>query len=69
MKRDRSLGLVLIVLGLAVVAIAPQAQSCVIDFHATVCETAGMIALKVVGVLLVAIAAIVLAFRGARTEG
>lgn len=69
MTRARWLGLVLIVAGILVLLVAPQAQSCVTDFHSTVCDTAAMIALKVVGVALVAVAAIVLALRGGSAEG
>ncbi|MGZ6371779.1 MAG: hypothetical protein ACXWL8_00110 [Candidatus Limnocylindria bacterium] len=69
MTRARWLGLLLIVAGFLILIVAPQAQSCVTDFHATICEAAGMIALKVVGVALVAIAAMVLARRGAPTKG
>lgn len=65
MTRARWLGVLLIVVGLAVVLVAPQAQSCVTDFDATVCETTGTIILKAVGLVLVATAAVVLALHGA----
>jgi drug/metabolite transporter (DMT)-like permease len=69
MTRARWLGLLLIVAGLALLLLAPRAQSCVTDFDATVCETTGAIVLKVVGVVLVAAAAIVVARPGAPTPG
>ncbi|MEX2137460.1 MAG: hypothetical protein WEB29_11020 [Chloroflexota bacterium] len=68
MTRWHWLGILLIVLGLAVLLVAPQAQSCVMDFDSTACETGGTIILKVVGLALVATAAIVLALRGSPTE-
>ena len=58
----RALGLLLIVLGLAVLMVAPQAQLCVTDFqHTAACRGGGTALLKVVGLVLVASAALVLA--------
>lgn len=68
MTRARWLGILLIVVGLAVLLVAPRAQSCFTDFDATICETGGTIILKVVGLVLVATAAILLALRGASTD-
>jgi hypothetical protein len=67
--RGRRLGLLLIVVGLAVVLGAPLAGSCFTDVHATSCETAGTVLLKVVGVALVAVAALALALGGGSTRG
>jgi multisubunit Na+/H+ antiporter MnhG subunit len=68
MTTGRRLGLVLIVVGLAVVLGAPLAGSCFTDFHATSCETSGTVVLKVVGVALVAVAALALALGGGSTR-
>jgi drug/metabolite transporter (DMT)-like permease len=64
MTRSRWLGIMLIVVGISVLLVAPQAQSCVTDFDATICEAGASIVLKVVGLALVAAAAILLALRG-----
>jgi drug/metabolite transporter (DMT)-like permease len=64
----RWLGITLIALGLAILLVAPQAQTCVTDFDHTACRATGTIVLKVVGVALVAAAAAVLALRGAATD-
>lgn len=69
MTRWRWLGILLIVIGLAMLVVAPQAQSCVTDFDSTACETSGTILLKVVGLALVAAAAAVLALHGTPTGG
>ncbi|MEO8639450.1 MAG: hypothetical protein ABI458_06015 [Chloroflexota bacterium] len=69
MTRSRWLGVLLIVLGLAVLLVAPQAQSCVTDFHHTACQASGTILLKVVGLGLVAAAAAILALQGTPTGG
>jgi drug/metabolite transporter (DMT)-like permease len=69
MTRARSLGVILIVAGLAMLLVAPQAQSCVTDFDATVCEATGTIVLKVVGLALVVVAAIVLVRHEASAKG
>jgi hypothetical protein len=69
MTRERRLGLLLIVVGLTVVLVAPVAGSCFTDAHATSCETAGTALLKVIGVALVAIAALALALGGGSTRG
>jgi drug/metabolite transporter (DMT)-like permease len=69
MTRSRWLGVLLIVLGIAVLLVAPQAQSCVTDFHSTACETTVTNILKGVGLALVAAAAIVLARHGAPRGG
>ncbi|MBA3687256.1 MAG: hypothetical protein H0W81_00225 [Chloroflexi bacterium] len=69
MTRSRWLGIVLIVLGLVVLLIAPQALSCVTDFHHTACQASGTIVLKVIGLGLVAAAAAVLARHGTRAGG
>lgn len=60
MTTRRRLGLLLIVVGLAIVVSAPLAGSCFTDVRATSCETAATVLLKVVGVALVAIAALTL---------
>jgi drug/metabolite transporter (DMT)-like permease len=62
--RSRWLGILLIVLGLAVLLVAPQAQSCVTRFDGTACQASGTVLLKVVGLGLVAAAAAVLARHG-----
>lgn len=64
MTRSRWLGVLLIVLGIGMLLVAPQAQSCVTDFHHTACQASGTILLKVVGLGLVAAAAAVLALQG-----
>jgi drug/metabolite transporter (DMT)-like permease len=64
MTRWRWLGLLLIVLGIALLLVAPQAQSCVTDFDHTSCRATGTILLRVVGLALVVVAAAVLALRG-----
>jgi uncharacterized membrane protein len=65
----RALGLLLIVLGLAVLVVAPQAQLCVTDFqHTAACRGGGTVLLKVVGLILVASAALVLARNGAAND-
>jgi drug/metabolite transporter (DMT)-like permease len=64
----RWLGLLLIVLGIAMLLVAPQAQSCVAAFDHTSCRATGTILLKVVGLALVAAAAAVLALRGTATD-
>jgi drug/metabolite transporter (DMT)-like permease len=69
MTRARWLGILLIVVGLAVLLVAPQAQSCVTNFRSTACEAGGTILLKVVGLVLVAAAAAVLAVHGTPTGG
>jgi drug/metabolite transporter (DMT)-like permease len=68
MTRSRWLGIMLIVIGISVLLVAPQAQSCVTDFDATVCEAGASIVLKVVGLCLVAAAAILLALRDESLE-
>ena len=69
MTRRRQLAILLIVLGYAALLVAPKAQSCVTDFDSTVCETAATAVLKAAGLVLVTIAAILLALRGASPEG
>lgn len=65
----RGLGLLLIALGLAVLMVAPQAQVCVTDFqHTAACRGGGTVVLKVVGLVLVASAALVLAGRGGAND-
>lgn len=64
----RWLGISLIALGLAILLVAPQAQTCVTNFDHTACRATGTILLKVVGVALVAAAAAVLALRGTATD-
>lgn len=68
MTRWRWLGLLLIVLGIALLLVAPQAQSCVAAFDHTSCRATGTILLKIVGLALVAVAAGVLALRGTATD-
>lgn len=69
MTGARWLGVILMVLGLAVLLVAPQAQSCVTDFHATVCEATGTIVLKGVGLLLVTAGAIVVVRHEVSAKG
>ena len=69
MTRRRQLAILLIVLGYAALLVAPNAQSCMTDFDSTVCETTGTAILKVAGLALVTIAAVLLALRGASPEG
>jgi drug/metabolite transporter (DMT)-like permease len=64
MTRWRWLGLLLIVLGIALLLVAPQAQSCVTAFDHTSCRATGTILLRVVGLALVVVAAAILALRG-----
>jgi drug/metabolite transporter (DMT)-like permease len=64
----RWLGLLLIALGIALLLVAPQAQSCVTAFDHTSCRATGTILLKVVGLALVVAAAAVLALRGTATD-
>jgi drug/metabolite transporter (DMT)-like permease len=68
MTRWRWLGLLLIVLGIALLLVAPQAQSCVTAFDHTSCRATGTILLKVAGLALVAGAAAVLALHGTATD-
>ena len=68
MTRWHWLGLLLIGLGIALLLVAPQAQSCVTEFDHTACRATGTIILKVVGVALVAAAAAVLALRGTASD-
>ena len=44
----------LIAVGLAVLIVAPSAQSCTVDVDAGVCETIGTVILNVVGGILIA---------------
>ena len=69
MTRSRWLGVMLIITGLALLLVAPQAQSCVTDFDATVCEATGTVVLKIVGLVLVVAAAIVLWRHEASAKG
>lgn len=69
MTRSRWLGVLLIVLGIGMLVVAPQAQSCVTDFDSTACEMSSTILLKVVGLALVAVAAAVLALHGTPSGG
>ena len=68
MTKARWLGIGLIVAGLGILLIAPQAQSCVTTFASTSCQASGTILLKVIGLGLVATAAAVLALRGTATD-
>ena len=68
MTRWHWLGLLLIVLGIALLLAAPQAQSCVTAFDHTSCRATGTILLKVTGLAMVAAAAAVLALRGTPTD-
>ena len=68
MTRWHWLGLLLIVLGIALLLVAPQAQSCVTAFDHTSCRATGTVLLKVTGLALVAAAAAVLALRGTPTD-
>jgi hypothetical protein len=69
MTTERRLGLLLIVVGLALVVSAPLAGSCFTDARATSCDTSATIVLKVVGVVLVAVAALALALGGGSARG
>jgi uncharacterized membrane protein len=69
MNRARSLGIFLIVAGIALLLVAPRAQTCVTDFDATVCEATGMVVLKVVGLVVVLAGAIALMRHEASTRG
>jgi hypothetical protein len=69
MTRRRQLAIVLIVLGYAALLVAPNAQSCVTDFAATTCEATATAVLKAAGLVMVTIAAVLLALRGASSEG
>ena len=69
MTRERRFGLLLIVIGLAIVLVAPLAGSCFNDAHATSCDTTATVILKVVGVVLVAVAALALALGGGSRRG
>jgi hypothetical protein len=67
--RRRQLAILLIAVGYAALLMAPNAQSCVTDFDATICEGATTAVLKVAGLAMVTIAAVLLALRGASPEG
>jgi hypothetical protein len=69
MTRAHWLGIGLIVAGLGILLIAPQAQSCVTTFASTSCQASGTILLKVIGLGLVATAAGVLAVHGSPSGG
>jgi nitrate reductase gamma subunit len=69
MTRRRQLAILLIVLGYALLLVAPNAQSCVTGFDATICETTATTALKALGLVMVTIAAVLLALRGPSREG
>jgi hypothetical protein len=69
MTRARWLGIGLIVAGLGILLVAPQAQSCVTTFASTSCQASGTILLKVIGLGLVATAAGVLAVHGTHSGG
>ena len=69
MTRRRQLAILLIAVGYAALLVAPNAQSCVTNFDATVCETSASAVLKVAGLALVTIAALLLALRGASSQG
>jgi drug/metabolite transporter (DMT)-like permease len=69
MTKARWLGIGLIVAGLGILLIAPQAQSCVTAFDHTSCRATGTILLKVIGLGLVATAAAVLALHGTPSGG
>jgi hypothetical protein len=66
--RRRQLALLLIVLGYAALLVAPNAQSCVTGFDATICGTGAGALLKVLGLVMVTIA-VLLALRGASPQG
>jgi len=69
MTKARWLGIGLIVAGLGILLIAPQAQSCVTSFASTSCQASGTILLKVIGLGLVATAAAVLALHSTPSGG
>jgi hypothetical protein len=69
MTKPRWLGIGLIVAGLGIILIAPQAQSCVTTFANTSCQASGTILLKVIGLAMVATAAAVLALHGTPSGG
>ena len=59
------LGIALIGLSVAVWFVAPQAQSCVVDFDTTECETRGVVVLNVIGLVLFVAGSISLLLAGA----
>jgi drug/metabolite transporter (DMT)-like permease len=63
MTRSRWLGIMLIVIGISVLLVAPQAQSCVTDFDATVCETGATVILNVAGACLLVAGGILVVLR------
>jgi hypothetical protein len=69
LTRRRQLAILLIVVGYTALLVAPNAQSCVTNFDSTVCQGTGTAVLKVAGLALVTIAAVLLALRGASPEG
>jgi hypothetical protein len=69
MTRRRQLAILLIVLGYTALLVAPNVRSCVTDFAATTCEATTTAVLKTVGLVMVTIAAVLLALRGASSEG
>jgi hypothetical protein len=68
MTRERWRGVMLIAIGFAVLIVAPRAQSCVTDFSSRICEASGTVVLNIVGLALVAVAAVVLARYGAASD-
>jgi len=59
------LGIILIALSLAVWFIAPQVQSCDVDFDVIECETTAVVILNTVGLVLFVAGAVVLLVAGA----
>jgi hypothetical protein len=56
------LGILVIAGGLALLIVAPQAQSCVTDYDSTACETAGIIAFNIAGLVGITIGGVLAVF-------
>jgi uncharacterized membrane protein YozB (DUF420 family) len=63
MRRELWLGAALIAVGITALILAPQAQSCVTDFDATVCETGATVILNVAGACLLVAGGILVVLR------
>ena len=55
MTKEFWLGVCLIGLGVAVLIVAPLAQSCIVGSDSRACETIGTIVLNVVGLVMIAV--------------
>jgi type VI protein secretion system component VasK len=58
-------GIVLIGLAVAVWFVAPQAQSCVVDFETAECEPTAVVVLNIIGLVLFVAGAVCLLWVGA----